>query len=88
MDIVEVDGIPHAKRGKLGGKKQVWRCKDCLSDMVKPSKAAKPRCEICNGEVEPMLIPLLINGKISSTLPEPKKIRKYVLNQLEKLSSI
>jgi nicotinate phosphoribosyltransferase len=87
MDIVEVDGIPHAKRGKLGGKKQVWRCKDCLSDMVRPSKSAKPRCEVCNGEVEPMLRPLLINGKKSSTLPEPPKIRKYVLNQLERLPS-
>lgn len=88
MDIVEVDGIPHAKRGKLGGKKQVWRCKDCLSDIVKPSKAAVQSCIICSGEVEPMLKPLIKNGKITSTLPEPHKIRKYVLKQLGKLISI
>src|SRR3989441_13105615 len=34
MDIVEKEGKPVAKRGKLGGKKEVWRCDKCLLDYV------------------------------------------------------
>ncbi|UCB61508.1 MAG: nicotinate phosphoribosyltransferase, partial [Candidatus Bathyarchaeota archaeon] len=34
MDIVEMKGKPVAKRGKLSGKKQVWRCPHCLTDVV------------------------------------------------------
>jgi nicotinate phosphoribosyltransferase len=88
MDIVEVEGVPCAKRGKLGGKKQVWRCKDCLSDIVKPSNDVKPKCKKCGGEVLPMLRPLLKNGKNVSPLPEPSKIREYVLEQLKQIRSL
>lgn len=88
MDIVEVEGVPCAKRGKLGGKKQVWRCKECLSDIVKPSTNVKPRCKKCGGEVVPMLRPLLKNGKKVSPLPEPLKIREYVLEQLKQIQSL
>jgi nicotinate phosphoribosyltransferase len=49
MDIVEVDGKPHAKRGKLGGRKQVWRCRDCLMDEVKPADHPAPKCRVCGG---------------------------------------
>lgn len=87
MDIVEVDGKPHAKRGKLGGRKQVWRCKECLMDSVKPADQPVPRCRVCGGETEPMLKPLLKNGKIVEPLPEPTEIRDRVLRQLEKLES-
>jgi len=86
MDIVEVDGVPHAKRGKLGGKKQVWRCKECLSDIVTPADAAKPRCGECDGDTEPMLKPLLKDGKIVAPLRTPKEIREYVLRQLRMLA--
>ena len=85
MDIVEVDGKPHAKRGKLGGRKQVWRCKECLMDSVKPADQPAPRCKVCGGETEPMLKPLLKNGRIVEPLPEPTEIRDRVLRQLEKL---
>jgi len=86
MDIVEVDGKPHAKRGKLGGRKQVWRCQDCLTDTVKPADQAAPKCKVCGGETEPMLKPLLKKGKIVEPLPEPTEIRERVLEQLEKLA--
>jgi nicotinate phosphoribosyltransferase len=85
MDIVEVEGIPHAKRGKLGGKKQVWRCNDCLVDTLKPYDEPAPQCKVCGGPTEAMLKPLIINGEIVAELPIPSTIRDRVLAQLEKL---
>jgi nicotinate phosphoribosyltransferase len=88
MDIVEIEGRLVAKRGKLGGKKQVWRCKECLVDIVLPFGSSKPECPRCGGETEPMLKPLIKGGKIVAELPEPKEIRGYVLGQINKLSEM
>jgi len=85
MDIVEVEGRPCAKRGKLGGKKQVWRCLKCLIDIVRPFGARAPRCPRCGGEMEAMLRPLVEDGRIVAELPSPSDIRAYVLEQVEKL---
>ena len=87
MDIIELEGRLVAKRGKLGGKKQVWRCPECLVDVVLPFNSPKPECPECGGETEPMLKPLIKGGKIVAELPEPKEIRRYVLEQIGKLSS-
>jgi nicotinate phosphoribosyltransferase len=86
MDIVEVEGRPAAKRGKLGGKKQVFRCKECLMDSVKPYSSEPPICQYCGGKTEPMLKLLIKNGEIVADLPSPKDIREYVLEQLRRLS--
>ena len=86
MDIVEVEGKPAAKRGKLSGKKQVWRCPKCLVDVVLPFDASMPKCPHCGGQTEQMLKPLVENGKIVAELPSPKEIRNYVLSQLKKLT--
>ena len=87
MDIIGLEGRLVAKRGKLGGKKQVWRCPECLVDAVLPFDLPKPECAECRGETEPMLKPLIKWGKIVAELPEPKEIRRYVLGQIGKLSS-
>jgi len=84
LDIVEVEGRPSAKRGKLGGRKQVWRCSDCLTDSVRPAAEAQPRCPACGGETEAMLRPLIRGGRVVADLPEPREIREYVLSQLRK----
>ena len=86
MDIVEIDGKLCAKRGKLGGRKQVWRCPKCLTDVVLPLDKPQPKCPLCGGKMEPMLRPLIKNGKIVAELPKPKEIREYVLKQIRKLS--
>jgi nicotinate phosphoribosyltransferase len=86
LDIVEVEGRPAAKRGKLGGKKQVYRCPTCLVDLVRPWESEAPKCPSCGGATEPMLRPLVKGGEIVAELPEPKRIRRYVLEQLKKLS--
>lgn len=87
LDIVEIDRRPVAKRGKLGGKKQVWRCSDCFTDIVLHSKSIEPVCPKCGKKSKPLLKPLLRNGDIvTTTLKDSSKIREYVLKQLERLS--
>jgi len=86
MDIVEVEGRgPCAKRGKLSGKKQLWRCWSCMVDLVQPFSAEAPKCPRCGGEMEALLKPLVRGGRIVAKLPSPSEIRRYVLEQLEKV---
>jgi nicotinate phosphoribosyltransferase len=86
MDIVEMNGKPVAKRGKLSGKKQVWRCPRCLTDVVQLFDLPALKCSRCGSKTKPMLKPLIKKGKIVAKLPKPRAIRRYVLEQLEKLS--
>jgi len=85
MDIVEVEGKFAAKRGKLSGKKQVWRCPSCLLDIVVRFSAPRPQCRMCGGETVSMLKPIVKKGEIVSHLPKAAEIREYVLEQLEKI---
>ncbi len=85
LDIVEVEGVPSAKRGKLGGRKQVWRCSGCMVDVVRPSDEPAPGCPRCGGETEAMLGLLLKEGEIVGDLPEPSRIRERVLEQISRL---
>lgn len=87
MDIVELEGKLVAKRGRLSGKKQVWRCIECFKDNVLPFSAPQPSCPVCAGKTKPMLRPLIKRGKIVVDLPRPKEIRNYVLEQIKKISS-
>lgn len=87
MDIVQKNGKPVAKRGKLGGKKQVWRCEHCLTDLVLPSNTPEPQCPTCTSQMIPMLKPLLRNGNVVATLPTPIEIRDYVIRQLNIIQS-
>ncbi len=88
LDLVEVEGRPSAKRGKLSGKKQIWRCSSCMADMVLPFSALEPRCPSCNGKTVAMLAPLIEDGEIVAQLPRASEIRQYVLAQLSKMPSI
>lgn len=84
MDIVEVEGKPFAKRGKLSGKKQVWRCENCGKRQITPFGISVPQC--CGKEMEPLLRPLLKEGKIVTDLPSPQEIRRRTLQRLPSLS--
>lgn len=85
LDLVEVEGKPSAKRGKLSFRKQVWRCLSCMTDIVLPFQDREPKCPRCSGNMKAMLRPLLKNGRIMIGLPKPSEIRQYVLDQLERL---
>jgi nicotinate phosphoribosyltransferase len=88
MDIVEIDGKPLAKRGKMSGSKSVLRCSKCLQDKLVPfqkergrSQPRSNRCE-CGGETKELLRPFIQKRKILREFPTPQAIRRYVLEQL------
>ncbi len=85
LDIVDVDGKPVAKRGKLGGRKQVWRCEDHLIDTVRPVGSPSPSCSKCGKRMKQMLTPVMSKGKALMPPPSVEKIRSRVLSQLARL---
>jgi len=86
MDIVEIEGRPIAKRGKLGGRKQVHRCTNCFVDVVALSRAKPPICPKCRGRMTSLLKPLMKAGKLATKIPSPDEIRESVLQQLENVN--
>ena len=85
MDIVEMEGEPVAKRGKLGGRKLVWRCPTCLLDVVRPPRESAPECPGCGKETKPALTDLVREGKVALEPPSLEETRNIVLSQLERL---
>jgi len=88
MDIIEIDGKPLAKRGKMSGSKSVLRCSKCFQDKMAPFKKNRGRSILgadrcsCRGRFKELLIPFIQNRKILWDLPKPQAIREYVLEQL------
>ncbi|MFQ6102761.1 MAG: nicotinate phosphoribosyltransferase [Candidatus Glassbacteria bacterium] len=85
MDIVEVDGVPLAKRGKKSGAKAVYRCEDHLHSLILPDRNIPPALCSCGSPLKPALSKILTGGKLEAELPRPKSIREHVLHQLTKL---
>jgi len=83
FDIVEKEGKPVAKRGKYGGRKQVWRCEKCMVDLVRPSGENPLSCPKCGKSMIPLLQPLIEEGEIVADLPTAKRLRQRVLEQLK-----
>lgn len=84
LDIVEVEGKPIAKRGKLPGHKQVYRCPN-FHDTITQFNKQLEKCPRCGEEVNPLLKPLIKNGEVVRKLPSAADIRKYTMEQLEKI---
>ncbi len=88
FDIVEVEGKPFSKRGKLPGRKQVYRCKDCMYDEIRLESDTPPdKCPRCGGKMEPLLKLIIKNGKLVKELPSAREIRAYVIEQLKKIEN-
>lgn len=85
LDIVEIEGKPVAKKGKYSGKKQVWKCSSCGSATVLPWAKPQPTCQ-CGEKPEAALKIMIDNGEIRNYSSSPKKIREFVLKQLEKIN--
>jgi nicotinate phosphoribosyltransferase len=84
LDIMEIEGKPLAKRGKRSGSKQVWRLPGSVQNVVYP--ASKPAPVGPDGRsAEPLLKPLLVDGRIVRDLPPPRTIRDYVLEQMAQI---
>jgi nicotinate phosphoribosyltransferase len=83
MDIVEIDGNPCSKRGKMSGAKSLLRCGKCHGDIVIPAGSRRRRrCE-CGGRLESLVHDVLKKGKVVRKTDPPKRIRKRVLKSLE-----
>jgi nicotinate phosphoribosyltransferase len=87
LDIVEVEGRPISKRGKLPSSKQVYRC-DLFHDTIVPRRATLESCPRCGGRVDPLLRPLIERGEIVGDLPSAREARSYAMARLESLRAL
>jgi len=83
LDIVEVEGVPFAKRGKRSGRKQVYACEACGGRSVRPAADPPERCR-CGEVPVPMLRPALRAGRPVEPPSPPSGIRDRVLRQVER----
>ncbi len=87
MDIIEVEGRPVSKRGKMSGSKRVLRCDRCCHSMMMPlggnkhADAGTADCS-CGGVVRDLLLPYVDGGNVTGGRPAAREIRNYVLDQL------
>jgi len=84
MDIVEIDGVPTAKRGKMSGRKMVYHCSKCGQNSVRPVSAPVPTC--CGQTSASILEPFLEGGRLTRELPDVHAIRRQVLANLERVA--
>jgi len=82
MDIVEVEGEPIAKRGKIAGRKVLMKCDSCKNYFVFPAGKEVSKCPVCNGELKSLFEKYIENGRVIKEPEDPKEIRKRVLDQL------
>lgn len=91
LDItaVKVDGrwIPLSKRGKLAGRKQVYRCEKCRVDVVRPLGENAPRCPVCGGEMKPMLETYMEGGRVVKEPEPPEAVKGRVLSRIFSMSA-
>lgn len=83
MDIVSIEGKPLSKKGKMSGEKKIFNCPSCGNRLVVPYEQETLICD-CGTTMEPLTSHLMVKGKIEES-PSPRKIREFVLNQLDKL---
>ncbi len=81
LDLVEVEGVPFAKRGKWSGRKQVYACGACGKRSVLPEGVPAAGC--CGTSPEALLRPVIRGGKALSAPSPPREIRQRVLRQVE-----
>jgi len=82
LDIVEIEGVPLAKRGKMSGSKRVLRCAQCFRDSVVPLEQQGGQCG-CGGDWHDLLVPWYDHGTFLFETEKPQSMRRFVLDQLE-----
>lgn len=87
LDIVEVEGVPFAKRGKHSGGKQVAICPSCFSRKVVPESEGPQMCG-CGEAMEFLLLPAMRDGEVLSLPRGPREIRERVLGQVAAFHSL
>ena len=82
LDIVEKEGKPIAKKGKMSGRKQVYRCPKCFTYIVKLIRTKKVKCPKCGGDMKPLIKKVIEKGRVAIDIPSIEDTRQYVLKQL------
>jgi nicotinate phosphoribosyltransferase len=83
LDIVEVDGEPRAKRGKLSGRKHLWSCPECGNRGIAPSAARLGHCPRCGHRVRDLLEAWLTPGKRRRESPSAREVRDHAVAEIE-----
>lgn len=81
LDIVEIEGSPFSKKGKLSGKKDLLLCSNCRARKIVPFKSGEYKCS-CGEKMKSILKKYLENGEILKELSSPQEIRKKVLQRI------
>jgi len=83
MDIVDIEGEPIAKRGKLSGRKMLWHCNQCFNRVLTPrdDSMSLPECPGCGNTMKPLLQKI----DLSKNPPSHNEVRDYVISQLDRV---
>ncbi|HTX54411.1 MAG TPA: nicotinate phosphoribosyltransferase [Candidatus Baltobacteraceae bacterium] len=84
MDIVEVDGAPRAKRGKMSGRKQVFGCAACGGHQVVAFGSPPRAC--CGTAAHSLLSPLVESGRVVRPAADVHAVRRAVLAGLAEVA--
>jgi len=87
LDLVEIDGEARSKRGKLSGRKDLWRCSACSSHGVARRDAPVTVCPTCGAGVTTPVVPWLEGGKLVRPLPSPSDVRALALREAKTAAS-
>jgi len=87
MDIIEIEGKPQAKKGKLSGSKSWLRCPSCGEDRVVPYVQVPGRCR-CGNEFAELLQPAIQEGRLTATgrqsVSDLNGSRDYIRDQVRR----
>ena len=82
LDIVEIEGVPRSKRGKLSGRKRVWRCPSCRDHGIAPAATAVPSCPRCGSGVVYPVVTWVEAGRPARELPSIDEIRALAVAEV------
>jgi nicotinate phosphoribosyltransferase len=83
LDIVEVEGEPRSKRGKLSARKHLWKCPECGNRGIAPWAAKLGDCPRCGHRVRSLHEVVLTGGNRKRPRgPTARQVRDHALNEI------
>jgi nicotinate phosphoribosyltransferase len=82
LDLVEVEGKPMARRGKLSGRKHLWECPECGDRGIAPWSSRLGHCPRCGHRVRDLMETWIAKGKRKRGYPSVREIRDRALAQV------
>lgn len=87
MDIVEIDGKPFSKKGKMSGFKYTYQCDNCGFQKFSVHHDEKFSCSKCDSKMNMITKKFMEKGKLLINLPSVKDLRNKVLSQTDMLKN-